>query len=255
VNPLANVVVVLDQTQDLVNIAGVVRAMKNMGLGRLRLVEPLEYDRHRITGIAHRTDDVLDRTDFYDSVSDAVSDAVYVLGTTARARTAGRNYGRPRELAPVVLERARQGTVALVFGREDRGLTNHDLDSCHAVAIIPTEEYSSLNLAQAFLIVAYELFLLTSEANAPLPRGRRATAPATQQDIEAMFGALEGGLEAIEFFKARKPESVMRTLRTILGRGELDQREARLVAAVGYEIQHYLNRTREPKGADQDGSS
>jgi TrmH family RNA methyltransferase len=250
-NPLANAVVVLDQTQDLVNIAGVVRAMKNMGLERLRLVQPAEYDRYRITGIAHRSEDVLDRAEFFDSVAEAVADAVFVLGTTARPRTAGRNYGRPRELAPAVLERARDGVVALVFGREDRGLTNQDLDACHAVAIVPTAEYSSLNLAQAFLIVAYELFLLTSEADAPLPRGRRATAPATQENLEAMYAALEGGLEAIEFFKARKPESVMRTLRTILSQADMDQREARLIAGVGYEIQHYLNRIRKARSEDE----
>ena len=89
-DPLAHVVVVLDEPQNLVNIAGVVRAMKNTGLSRLRLVRPAEFDPWRITGIAHRADDVVDSAEILETLDEAVSDAVFVLGTTARARTAHR---------------------------------------------------------------------------------------------------------------------------------------------------------------------
>ena len=246
---LDNVVVVLDHTKDLVNIAGVIRAMKNTGVRRLRLVRPDEFDGYRITGIAHRSDDIVDAVEFFDDLAAALADVVFAVGTTARPRTAGRHYQRPRDMAPAILERTTDGPVAIVLGREDRGLSNESLDLCNATVMIPTDpEYPSLNLAQAALILLYEVFLFTVDAEAPLPRGRRATESATNADLEEMYRALEGGLEAIEFFKARKPESVLRTLRTILGQATLDQREAKLVAGIGYETRHYVHRLRNRDG-------
>lgn len=245
-SPLDRVVIVLDQTKDLVNIAGTARAMMNMGLSRLRLVKPQEFDAYRITGIAHRSEPILAATQHFDTLEEALEDCVWVVGTSARARTEGRNYGRPVDLAGEIIERTGSGTVAIVFGREDRGLTNQALDLCHAIAVIPTSaEYSSLNLAQAVMIVAYELYQRTPDAGRPLPRGRRATEPATHEDLEEMYRALLGGLEELDFFKARKPESVMRTLRTILAQADMDQRETRLVAAIGYEMGHVVRRLRD----------
>jgi len=243
---LDQVVVVLDETQNLVNIAAVVRAMKNMGLRRLRLVNPAEFDAWRITGIAHRTDDILEQAQFFESLEDALADVVFAVGTSARARAAGRNYIRPAEAADSLLSHAAGGSVALVFGREDRGLSNEALDRCHVVAVVPTDAaYSSLNLAQACLVFLYELYLRAGDAERPLPKGKRATEPATGTDLEEMYRALEGGLETIEFFNARKPESVLRTLRKILGQADLDRREARLVAGIGYETRHFVRRIRE----------
>ncbi len=248
-SPLDRIVVVLHEPQDLVNIAGTARAMMNMGLDQLRLVRPAEFSIRRITGIAHRSEALLERTLHFETLADAVGDAVYVVGTSARHRTEGRNYGRPATLADAILQQTENGTVALVFGREDRGLSNEDLDLCHAIAVVPTAaRYSSLNLAQAVLILAYELFSRTTEADRPLPRGRRATHPATRADLEQMYSALRGGLEEMQFFKARKPESVMRTLRTILSQADMDQRESRLLAAIGYEFGHYIRRLRNTLG-------
>ena len=247
-SPLSNVVIVLHEPQNLVNIAGTVRAMLNMGLGRLRLVRPAEFDAWRITGIAHRGDSVVERTEIHDTLADALADAVFVLGTTARARTAHRNYGRPRELAGQVLEHASRGTVAVLFGREDRGLSNQALDLCNRVAIVPTlPEYKSLNLAQAVLIVAYELFLGAQET-AALPRGRRATEPATSAELEETYAVLERGLDRIAFFTRRAPEGVMRTLRTIIARAEPDTQEAGILRAVGYEIKRYADQAEAPGG-------
>lgn len=240
---LSNVVVVLDETQDLVNIAGVVRAMRNMRLHRLRLVNPVEFDPYRITGIAHRCDDIVAAAEIHDSLDAALADCTWVVGTTNRARTAQRNYVRPREHASEILERAAEGTVALLFGREDRGLTNESLDRAHAVAVIPADpDYSSLNLAQAFLILAYELFLASQGSAPPLPRGRRAEGPASHAELERMYAALEDGLHRIGFFRARTPEGVMRTLRTLLGRAEPDRQEAGVLRAVGYGIEKHLQR-------------
>ncbi|MEQ1857957.1 MAG: TrmH family RNA methyltransferase, partial [Longimicrobiales bacterium] len=164
-------------------------------------------------------------------------------GTSARARTAGRTYGRPRDAATSIAAHAAEETVAIVFGREDRGLTNEALDRCHIVTMIPTDPaYKSLNLAQACLLLAYETFLALGEGTAPLPKGRRATRPPTQEELESTFAALEKGLGAIDFFKSRKPESVMRTLRTLVSRAQPDLREARLIAAIGHEIKNRTDR-------------
>jgi TrmH family RNA methyltransferase len=241
---LANVIIVLDEPINVVNIAGVIRGMMNMGLSRLRLVRPVDFDTYRIQGIAHRSADIIASTEIHDTLAGAIADGEWVLGTSARPRSANRNYVRPREVAPSVVARASEGPVCILFGREDRGLTNEAMDLCHAVSIIPTApEYWSLNLAQAFLVTAYEIFLAAGGAEGDLPRGRRATDPATGEDLESMYAALQGGLARIHFFRgAREPEAVLRTLRTVLGRADMDVREARLVQAIGFEIGHYLDR-------------
>jgi TrmH family RNA methyltransferase len=240
---LANVVVVLDQTRDVVNIAGVVRAMMNMGHSRLRLVQPAEFDAYRIEGIAHKSAPLIKSTRIFDSLDEALADAVFVVGTTARPRTAQRNFVHPRDAAAEIVAQARQGVVAVLFGREDKGLSNEALDRCHLVATIPTSpEYWSINLAQACLILLYETFLAAGAERAPLPRGRRRAPPATQEDLESMFQALQKGLEEIDFFKSRRSAMVMRTLRTVLARARLDLRESRLLRAIGFEIGHYLER-------------
>jgi TrmH family RNA methyltransferase len=243
---LSNVVIVLDHPKDVVNIAGVIRVMNNFGLRTLRLVNPDEFDPYRIEGIAHRSGELIEASTQHDSLEEAVADASFVLGTTARPRTAGRKYLWPREAATTIAERARDGTVAIVLGREDRGLTNEGLDLCHAVSIIPTDsEFSSLNLAQACLVLAYEVFLAFDASDPELPQGRRATRAPTHEELEHTFAAIEDGLGRIEFYKAREPAAVMRTLRTIISRSEPDLREARLLRAIGYEIGNYLDRSKD----------
>jgi TrmH family RNA methyltransferase len=251
-DPLANVIVVLDEPQKLVNIAGVVRAMKNMGLGRLRLVRPAEFDAWRITGIAHRSEDMVEATELVDTLDEAVADCVFVVGTSARARTARRNYARPGDLAAQLVVRAAEAPVSVVFGREDRGLSNEALDRCDGVIVIPTDPaYPSLNLAHAALLIAYEL-RLAAEEDRPLPTGKRFTGLATRDEIEEMIGALTSGLERIDFFKSRSPETVMRTFRTLLSRARPDRQEAGLVRALGFEIVSYLDRfvRDEPSGPE-----
>ena len=235
--------IVLHEPQDLVNIAAAVRAMANMGLRRLTVVNPAEFDPWRITGIAHRTEHIVESVERAGSLEEALAGATYVVGTSARPRTAQRNYRRPRDLAPRILRRAEEGTVAIVFGREDRGLSNDALDRCDEVMVIPTaQEYSSLNLAQAVLLIAYELFLAGAGEAESLPVGKRSLGPATHAEMEEMFGALEQGLDRVDFFKVRKAESVMRTIRTVFGRTTLDAHEARLIRSVGYEVRNRVDR-------------
>jgi tRNA/rRNA methyltransferase/tRNA (cytidine32/uridine32-2'-O)-methyltransferase len=237
-----SIVVVLHEPQDLVNIAAVVRAMKNFGLRDLRLVRPAEYDPHRIEGIAHQTGDVLKRVAHFDSLDQALADCVLTVALTARGRTSKHNVLRPRDAAPEILSAAGGGKAAVVLGREDRGLANEDLDRCHRAVTIPTNPaHASLNLAQAFCVMAYELFVQREDLP-PLKAPRRTAPPATHDDLEQLLTATEQALWAIEFFKTKNPEMVMRTVRSVVHRVPLDRREAKLARAMCYEVVHFLER-------------
>jgi TrmH family RNA methyltransferase len=256
VGPLSRVILVLDHPQDVVNIAGVIRVMMNFGISRLRLVNPDDFDAYRIEGIAHRSMPLIQATTLHDTLEDAVADCVYVVGTTARPRTAGRNYVGPEQAGAEIVKRTTEGNVAILFGREDKGLFNEGLDLCHEVVIIPTSDYSSLNLAQAALVMAYETFLASAGTQPEeFPKGRRATGPPQQKDLEVMFGALHDALARIEFFKARKPSAIMRTLRTLVTRAQPDLRETKLLAAMGFEVGHYIDRVCPETAAGKDASS
>ena len=241
---LDQVSIVLHEPQDPVNIAGTVRAMKNMGLSDLRLVNPSEYDPHRLEGIAHKTRDLIDAMRTFTSFDDAVRDCVRVVGFTARRRAAKWRIISPKEAAGELLEAANDGPVALVFGREDSGLPNEVLDRVHSAVVIPTTDHASMNLAQAVLIGAYELHLAAGDATRRLPPPRKATPPPTEEQLEQFFRDVEQSLARIEFFKARRAEHIMRTVRSLTGRALPDARELSLIRAMAIEVVRYIERTR-----------
>lgn len=244
-------VVVLNEPQDIVNIAGAVRAMVNMGLRRLRLVNPAEYDPYRIQGIAHNAQEVLPRLEQFDSLAAALTDVTHVVGTTARRRRERFVWQHPRAAAPELWATAAAGgDVALVFGREDVGLSNEDLDLCDRILTVPTDrKYSSLNLAQAVLLVAYEIWLEGAGSERTLPRPRGRAPAATWEQHQALFVEAERALGALDFFKTKGPNAIMRTVRAILRRARLDSREANLLRAMAIETQKVLGlRGRRKKG-------
>lgn len=248
---LSNIVVVLNETQDLVNIAGSVRAMMNMGLRRMRLVRPAEFDAYRIAGIAHGSEPIIERIEFYETLRDAIADAAHVVGTTARRRTAAYVWQHPREAAPELLRIAAEGNgpVAIVFGREDKGLSNEELDLCDRALTVPTDqEHWSLNLAQAVLLIAYELRMAGPGAAAPLPKHRKASGRrANAEEMQRLFDATEQALHTIEFFKKRNPEAIMRTVRAVARRADLDSREAGLLRAMAIEVRKFFDRVVGPR--------
>ena len=231
------IVVVLHEPQELANIAHVVRAMKNFGLSDLRLVAPKEFDPYRIEGIAHRSADVLERVALCDDLDAALADCVHVAGFSARERTARRSAQRPREAAAEALAREVDGAVALLFGREDKGLSNEALDRCHRVVAIPSgPAYPSLNLGHAVAIALYELALARGAGERPFKPPRRDAPPATAAQLETLFADAEAALRAIGFFKAHVEAQVLRTLREVCHRAPLDEREAKLLRAMALEI-------------------
>lgn len=258
---LDGVVVVLWQTQDYVNIAGTIRAMKNFGLSRLRLIQPELWDPWRIEGIAHGTQDIVERTEIHDSLLSALGDCSYVVGMTARARRAKRAVVRPRTEAPEVLARAaasaggETGPVALLFGREDKGLSNEALDMCHRTCIIPTSEHASLNLAQAVLTMAYELWMVAEGLDQPIRPPKREVVPARVELLERLFEDMERALWAVDFFKSRQTETVMRSYRELIRRADPDAREAGFLRAMAIEVQKHVRRLGgEVPGEDESGA-
>lgn len=247
---LDGIVVVLWQTQDRVNVAGTIRAMKNFGLRTLRLVAPAEWDPWRIEGIAHDTHDVIEAARIFETLEEALADCSYVVGMTARERRAKRAVARPREIAPELLERGADaargagGPVAVLFGREDRGLSNEALDLCHRTVIIPTNpDYSSLNLAQAVLVMSYELWMAAEGRRQGFRDPRHVAPPATIGELEQVFADAERALWAVDFFKSRQTETVMRTVRELTRRAEPDSREAMFLRAMAIEVQKFVRRT------------
>jgi TrmH family RNA methyltransferase len=243
-SPLTRVAVVLHEPQDPVNIAASVRAMKNMGISDLRLVRPVLYEADRLEGIAHNTRDVIDAIKVFDEFDEAVKDCVRLVGFTARRRAAKWRVIDPKQAAAEILAAAAEGPVAMVFGREDSGLPNGILDRVHSAVVIPTTGHSSMNLAQAVLIGLYELHLAAGDATRAIAPPRKDAPPATEAQLEQYFADVERSLQAIEFFKTRQVEHIMRTVRSLTVRASPDARELSLIRAMAIEVIRYMERPR-----------
>lgn len=241
---LASLAVVLHEPQDPVNIAATVRAMKNMGASDLRLVRPVPYEPHRLEGIAHGTRDLIDTIRHFDSFEEAVADRTRVAAFTARRRAAKWRVVDPKTAAAELLSAAAEGGVAIVFGREESGLPNDVLDRAHVHVIIPTTEHASLNLAQAVLIALYELHLAVGDATRTIPPPRKDAPAPTEAQLEQYFDDMQRSLDAIEFFKTRQTEHIMRTVRSLTLRAGPDKRELSLIRAMALEVIRFMERNR-----------
>lgn len=237
-------ILVLVAPQDIVNIASAVRIARNFGIERMRLVKPEVFDAYRIEGIAHNTADFVERIEFFESLDDALADVTFAAVLTGRERAAKRRVLRPRAAAEELVARSGEGAVALVAGREDSGLTNDELDRCQLLVTISTSPaHPSLNLAQAVAIMAHEIWAAQGGDAIALKPPRHEAPPATNAQLEALFADWERALHAIDFFKTRQTASVMRSMREIVFRADLDGREASLLRAMGIEVTRYMERT------------
>jgi TrmH family RNA methyltransferase len=245
--PAVSPILVLVNPQDIVNIASAVRIAKNFGIERMRLVDPEVFDPWRIEGIAHNTADFVARIELLPSLEAALADCVSTFVLTGRERAAKRRTLRPREAAAELARDLADGPVAIVAGREDSGLTNAELDLCRTVVTIATDpRHPSLNLAQAVAIMGYETWNARGGEALPLKPPRREAPPASSEQLETLFADWHRALWAIDFFKTRRSESVMRSFREIVFRAGLDGREASLVRAMGIEVARYLQRVGAP---------
>ena len=222
--------IVLVGTQHPGNIGSAARAMKTMGLSRLVLVAPEKPPNAESHALAAGADDVLAGAMTVPTLADAIADCRHVLGCTARSRRVQLEELDPRAAATRTVEAAGAGAeTALVFGRERTGLDNGELQLCHAAVHIPADPgYSSLNLAAAVQVLAYELRMawLQRAPEAPAPP---RDPPATHAQMEGLFGQLAQTLDEIDFHKGRAPQSALRKFRRLFLRSGLDEREVRLL--------------------------
>jgi tRNA (cytidine32/uridine32-2'-O)-methyltransferase len=228
--------IVLVGTQHPGNIGAAARALKTMGLARLVLVAPENYPADEAFRRAAGADDVLADAPVVASLAAAVADCHFVLGCTARSRRVALEELQPRQAAGRVVGRAGDGETALVFGRERTGLSNEELQLCHASVHIPANpEYSSLNLAAAVQVLAYELRLALLEnaaSETDSGSGEPREAPASHAQLEGFFSQLGQTLDDIDFHKGRAPDSAMRKLRRLFLRTDLNEQEVRLLRGI-----------------------
>lgn len=231
---LPNIKIVLVETSHPGNIGGVARAMKNMCMNQLRLVNPKIFPHAEATSRASGADDLLARAGIYPTLQEAIADCQWVIGASARSRTISWPEISPRESAAKCLAQSSATNIALVFGRENSGLTNQELDLCQYLLKIPcNEEYSSLNLAAAVQVVCYELFMAaqtdikkSSEIDAEL------TPLASAEQMESFYQHLQQTLADIGFLQPEKTQSLMRKLRRIYNRTLLDTKELDILRGI-----------------------
>lgn len=230
---LSNIKIVLVETSHGGNIGGVARAMKNMSLSQLRLVRPLNFPSADATARASGADDVLANASVYADLESAISDCQLVIGSSARPRTISWPELSARECAQKCILENSGVNAAILFGRENSGLKNHELDLCHFLLRIPCNaSYSSLNLAAAVQVVCYELFVATGEKQ-ELNIGDKDKQPlATHKQMELFYEHLQQTLADIGFLHPDKSRSMMRRLRRIYNRTQLDTKEVDILRGI-----------------------
>lgn len=231
---LSHIHIVLVGTTHPGNIGAVARAMKNMQMTNLRLVAPKIFPSADATSRASGADDILARAMVCDTLREAVADCQVVFGASARSRTISWPELTPRECAEAIFTRHPDDKIALVFGREHSGLSNEELDMCRYLLHIPCNPaFSSLNLAAAVQVVCYELFVAAGDSASRKAIGDQGECPlATAEQMESFYDHLRQALIDIDFTQEGKEASIMRRLRRIYHRIELDTKEVDILRGI-----------------------
>lgn len=238
--PLQNLRIVLVRPSLGGNVGGVARAMHNMGLSDLWLVAPdADFRGPDAVARAAGADLVLERARVADTLPEALIGCGVVVGTSARSRTIPWPMLTPRQGARRLIEAARQAPAALVFGAERTGLTNAELDHCHALVTIPANpEFSSLNLACAVQVMAYELRVAAQDDPAPGLADKTEPADIASADqVQRFYQHLEQVLIEIEFLDPEQPRKLMRRLMRLFNRVQLDQNEVNILRGILTAVQ------------------
>jgi tRNA/rRNA methyltransferase len=252
---LRNIRIVLVRPRGAANLGATARAMKNMGLHELVLVQPTpavlgvvqaaaseptagrppaDAASYWASALAVHADDVLRQARCCPSLDEAVGDCGVVVGTTCRDGLYRAAVETPRAAAPALVAAAAANRVALVFGPEDHGLSNEDLKACHRLIAIPSDPgYPSLNLAQAVMVCCYELFTAADTAANALP------ALATAERVTRMLDHLQAALLSIGFLHADNPDHIMFAFRRLFGRAQLEERDVRILLGLARQIEWY----------------
>ncbi len=257
---LSNISIVLVEPTHPGNIGAVARAMKTMGLSKLCLINPKKFPHYEATKRAASADDVLDNALVFDQLEMAIEDCTLVFGTSVRDREVTWPTLDPRQTAEKIAEHLMQSTandqtahqVAVLFGRESSGLTNAELDLCQQQIRIPANpEYSSLNLASAVQIIAYELNMIsqtqtinrTQSSAEQLTGNQLRQAIASRQQQEGHLQHLLTIIEQLDFVRNESSTTLMRKLTRLYNKAELTIEEIQILRGLLTAIQNQLARS------------
>jgi tRNA/rRNA methyltransferase len=231
---LDSVCIILVRPKFPENIGSVARAMKNMGLGRLIVVNgcsPLHANAYKL---ASGAEDILERAEEVFTLREAISELRCVVGTTSRRGKERDPDLTPEALVKKLIPLSQKNLIGLAFGSEKEGLTNEELSLCHLSVKIPSvESFPSLNLAQAVMVVSYELFRNAME----VPKKEVQLAQAEQ--LERMLEHMEKTLLRIGFLDSKNPQRIMRVLRKLFGRSQMDEREVQILEGIWSQMDHH----------------
>lgn len=248
---LGRVAIVLVEPREPGNVGSTARAMANMGLSRLVLVRPPPFLVPEAYRMALAAKPILEGAVVADDLGAALAGFGFVAGTTRRGGAGRRGRVTPRALAAEVNAVAASDEVALLFGREDSGLTNEELQFCQRLVTIPSSAgFGSLNLAQAVLVLAYEMFVACGAAEGPAPARRRATTV----ELESLYGHMERVLLDIGYLHPENPARMMRVFRRLVGRAGPDDREVRALRGIFRQVSWYAGREGERPGPEGGGN-
>jgi len=230
-----NISIVLKQPRCSENIGAAARVIRNMGMGKLVLVDPKNYDLTRALKMAtHFALDVVEQMEVYENLQEALSPYNYVVGTTARLGKKRRQINTPSKMAKDLVSISGENLIAVVFGPEDKGLANEDIRLCDALVNIPTAKFSSLNLAQAVMIICYEIFIARqNEEKKFTPR------LASRYEMEGMYEQLKEILVRICYISPDNPDYWMNKLRNFFSRLQLQAREVSVIRGICRQIDWY----------------
>ena len=241
----ANIRIVLVNTTHPGNIGGAARAMKNMWLAELYLVQPREYPAPRAVWRAAGARDVLAAATIVESVDEAIADCSLVVGTSARERRIPWPLLNPRECGEQIYSEAASHKTALLFGREDRGLTNDELQKCHYHVHIPSNpDYSSLNLATAVQVLAYEVrmaSLADEQGNLPSITDWDQP-PVTAGDLEFFHEHLASTMAELQFYDPENPKQLLTRMRRLFNRVRMDQMEVSILRGLLSAVQRKISK-------------
>jgi len=238
-----NIKIVMINTTHPGNIGAAARALKNMGLSRITLVDPKEYPTAKATWRAAGATDVLDLVEVVPTLDEAIKDCGLVIGTSARDRRIPWPLLTPRECGDRVCAETDKHEVAILFGREDRGLTNEELHKCHYHVHIPSNpEYSSLNIAAAIQVIVYEIRMtaLAIANGQPITFDDWDAPRAKHEAIEHYFNHLEETLTKLNFLDPDNPRQTVTRLRRLFNRIRMDDMELSILRGMLTSIQNGL---------------
>ncbi|MDX1708112.1 MAG: RNA methyltransferase [Desulfobacterales bacterium] len=230
-----NVSVILCRPRYPENIGAAARAMCNMGFEHLLVVDPQDCDLTRVLKMAtHAASDVIENMQVFDDLQTALEPLNYVVGTTARLGGQRQSVIAAHRLAAELAGITEKNRVGLLFGPEDRGLTNEDLRLCHRLVNIPTAEFSSLNLAQAVMIICYELHRNRSAQSKPF-----IARLANRHELDGMYAQLKDVLVKISYIQPDNPDYFMNNIRQFGTRLKLRAKEVSIIRGICRQINWY----------------